>query len=57
MQKNYFFSYKICIIENKVVSLHPLFSPTPRTEGTWFDRVAEGDGPFVYRLGREIFIL
>ena len=74
--KKCFFVSKICIIENKVVSLHAFFAEalsrchmTPRgvpdtnqaVGCLWWGRaearVAEREGPFVYRLGREIFIL
>ena len=44
---------KIWSIEKRALTLHSQKAPTPLRQG-W--TVAKG-GPFVYRLGREIFIL
>ncbi len=46
--KQAFFSKKILLVGKIAVPLHPLKKAMV---------AKKGDGPFVYRLGREIFIL
>ncbi len=50
--KMHFFRKNICTIQKVAVPLHPL---SPRNAE--MQEMAESDGPFVYRLGRKIFIL